>query len=126
MFTLKEVSEKSGLSEHTLRYYADLGLIPTERSSGNHRIFNDESMSIINVILCLRNGGMSLKMIKEYIELCKKDDSLENLEKRYNIILEQREISKKKLEEAQKCADFMEFKVKYYEDLLRKKLKDEK
>lgn len=124
MYTLKEVSEMTGLTEHTLRYYTDLDLIPTERSVGNHRMFNDESMNWLKIIMCLRHGGMSLKMIKEYCELCMQEQTRENLEKRYNIILEQRDIANQKLAEAKECADFMEYKVKYYENILSGKVAD--
>ena len=33
------------VTEHTLRFYADRGLLPCQRDSGNRRVFNEESVN---------------------------------------------------------------------------------
>ncbi|MCQ9288094.1 MerR family DNA-binding transcriptional regulator [Staphylococcus gallinarum] len=45
MYTIKEASKILGLTEHTLRYYTDKGLISSLiRDENNKRLFNDASL----------------------------------------------------------------------------------
>lgn len=41
-YTMKQMAAIFDVTEHTLRYYTDLGLLPCERDSGNRRMFNEE------------------------------------------------------------------------------------
>lgn len=50
-YTLQEVVERSGLSEHTLRYYERIGLleqIERDQSSG-HRRYTAQDLSLIHI-----------------------------------------------------------------------------
>ena len=45
MYTIQEVSEKTGLTAHTLRYYEKEGLLTgVERSQGGFRQYSDEDL----------------------------------------------------------------------------------
>ncbi len=69
-FTLQEVVNRSGLSEHTLRYYERIGLIDEvdrDRSSG-HRRYTEEDLHIIEALACLRATGMSIEDMRKYRE----------------------------------------------------------
>ena len=37
--------ELFGVTEHTLRFYTDKGLLPCGRDGGNRRVFNEESVN---------------------------------------------------------------------------------
>ena len=37
-YTIKQMAEMFGVTEHTLRFYTDKGLLPCERDGGNRRI----------------------------------------------------------------------------------------
>lgn len=117
-YTIKQFSEMFNTTEHTLRYYTDMGLLPCERDGGNRRVFNDESINWMQGITCLKGCGASIEDIKEYCELCKLPESEDTLKARYAIILRSREQSYKRLEEAKKTVEYMEHKVKHYEDIL--------
>jgi DNA-binding transcriptional MerR regulator len=72
-FTLQEVVERSGLSEHTLRYYERIGLldqIHRDRSSG-HRRYTAQDLQVVEVMACLRATGMSIDNMRKFIELGK-------------------------------------------------------
>ena len=105
-------------TEHTLRYYTDMGLLPCERDGSNRRVFNDESINWMQGITCLKGCGASIEDIKEYCELCKLPESKDTLKARYAIILRSREQSYERLEEAKKTVEYMEHKAKHYEDIL--------
>ncbi|MEN9205707.1 MAG: heavy metal-responsive transcriptional regulator [Thermostichales cyanobacterium DRC_bins_46] len=59
-----EVAAQSGLPVKTIRYYADLGLIPTQgRTEGGFRIFAPEVLQRLAFIRRAQSLGMSLEEI---------------------------------------------------------------
>ncbi|GAA4669084.1 MerR family transcriptional regulator [Amycolatopsis dongchuanensis] len=67
--TIQEVSRRSGLSEPTLRYYERIGLIgPVRRDpSSGHRRYDPELVETIVALSCLRDTGMSVRDLREYL-----------------------------------------------------------
>lgn len=124
-YTVKEFAEMFHTTEHTVRYYTDIGLLPCERDDGNHRIFDESAANWMRGISCLKNCGMPVKDIKKYCELCQMEESEENLLARYHIIIKQRDAAHKKVAEAQATADYMDFKVKHYEEILSGRIPDD-
>lgn len=117
-YTLKQFAEMFHVTEHTVRYYTDINILPCERDKGNRRIFNEESVNWMQGISCLKGCGASIDDIKEYCRLCKLPESRENLEARYQIILRQREQAYKRIDEAKATASYMDDKVQHYEKIL--------
>ena len=75
-YSIQEVSEKTGLSAHTLRYYEKEGLLPgVERSSSGFRRYSDADLELLGGICCLKNTGMSLREIARFMQLTKEGDS---------------------------------------------------
>ena len=106
-YTMKQMAAMFDVTEHTLRYYTDLGLLPCERDSGNRRMFNEESVNWMQGIQCLKGCGASIENIKEYCRLRLLEESQENLQARYAIILKQRNEAYKRVEEAKATAKWM-------------------
>ena len=117
-YTIKEMAERFGITEHTLRFYTDKGLLPCQRDGGNRRVFNEESVNWMQGIQCLKGCGASLEDIQTYCRLCLLEESEENLRARYAIILKQREEAYKRVEEAKATAKYMDGKVAHYEAIL--------
>jgi MerR family copper efflux transcriptional regulator len=67
-FTIQDVSRRSGLSEPTLRYYEDVGLIgPIDRdASSGHRRYRSEDVDTLQVLACLRAMGMGIDDMRTY------------------------------------------------------------
>ena len=118
-YTMKQMAAMFDVTEHTLRYYTDLGLLPCERDSGNRRMFNEESVNWMQGIQCLKGCGASIENIKEYCRLCLLEESQENLQARYVIILKQRNETYKRVEEAKATAKYMDDKVAHYDPIVR-------
>ena len=118
IYTLKQFAEMFNTTEHTIRYYTDINLLPCQRDKGNRRIFNDESVNWMQGIACLKGCGASIEDIKEYCELCRLPESKETLYARYQIILRQREQAYKRVEDAKATAAYMDEKVQHYEQIL--------
>ena len=113
-YTIKQMAQMFDVTEHTLRYYTDQGLLPCERDGGNRRVFNEESINWMQGIKCLKGCGASIEDIREYCRLCLLPEAEENLRARYAIILKQREEAYKKVEEAKRTAEYMDNKVSHY------------
>lgn len=71
---------------------------------------------------CLR---ASIEDIKEYCRLCRLEENQENLTARYKILLKQRDESYKRLEEAKATVEYMNYKMKHYEDILARLIPDD-
>lgn len=118
IYTLKQFARMFQTTEHTIRYYTDINLLPCERDKGNCRIFNEESINWMQGIVCLKGCGASIEDIKEYCELCRLPESKKSLLARYQIILRQREQAYKRMEEAKTTVAYMDEKVSHYEKIL--------
>ncbi len=124
-YTIKQFAKKFNTTEHTIRYYTDIQLLPCRRDERNRRIFDEESVNWMQGITYLKKCGAPLKDIKRYCHLCRLEGSEENLRARYQIILDQRDKAHKKAAEANATAAFMDQKVKHYEDILSGRIPDD-
>ena len=125
IYTLKQFVEMFHTTEHTIRYYTDIHLLPCRRDQGNRRIFNEESVNWMQGIVCLKGCGASIEDIKEYCDLCRLPESREALYARYQIILRQRERAYQRIEEAKATAAYMDEKVQHYEQILSGRIPDD-
>ncbi len=124
-YTIRQMAEMFGVTEHTLRYYTDLGLLPCERDGGNRRMFNEESVNWMQGIKCLKGCGASIGDIQDYCRLCLMEESEENLRARYQIIVKQRAEAYRRVAEAQATAKYMDEKVAHYEAILAGQVPDD-
>ena len=76
-------------------------------------------------ITCLKNCGMPVKEIKRYCDLCQLEESAENLLARYHIIAAQQKEAHKKVAEAIATAEYMDHKLKHYEEILEGRIPDD-
>lgn len=117
MYTVKKVSEISGISTHTIRFYDNEGLFPfVHRDKNNVRLFSDNNLEWINMVHCLKETGMSISDIRKYIDLCNQGDS--TAEERYAIILKQKEKAEQEVIKMQKRVDILNKKIDFYKILV--------
>jgi len=66
--TIQEVSRRSGLSEPTLRYYEEVGLVgPVDRDErSGHRRYDDGDLDVLQALACLRALGMGIEDMRTY------------------------------------------------------------
>ena len=77
MYSIQEVSNKTGLTAHTLRYYEKEGLISgVERSQGGFRQYSDEDLEWLGLICCLKNTGMPLQEIARFVRMASFSSSI--------------------------------------------------
>lgn len=111
---IAEVSEKYNLSADTLRYYERVGLIPAvHRNESGIRDYNEIDLRRVEFIKCMRNAGLPVEVLIEYIALFQQGDH--TIEARKEILREQREILAAKLAEMKTTLDLLDNKIRRYE-----------
>ena len=117
-YTIRQVCEKTGLSAHTLRYYEREGLLPEiSRTGGGIRRYSEEDVECLSLICCLKNTGMPLQEIGEFVHLTQQGD--QTLKERCRLLLKHRETVLKRMEEMQKHLDKVTGKITYFSEKLK-------
>lgn len=122
IYSMKETCKLTELTYDTLKFYCNKGLIPyVKRDKNNYRIFDDNDIAWINSLSCLKNCGMTIKEMQEYLDLCLKGE--QTIPKRQEILelkLEQLENKKKEIQES---INYIHWKQGFYKDVLSGKTK---
>jgi len=115
-YTIKQVSEKTGLSIYTLRYYDKEGLLPLiKRSKSGIRKFSDNDIEWLGLICCLKNSGMSICQIKEFMNLCLKGN--ETVETRKEILLKHKEYILNQMIQLECSLNTINYKIDHYKEI---------
>lgn len=113
--TIAEVSEKCEISADTLRYYEKIGLLPPiKRNSRGNREYTETDCKWINFIKCMRNAGLSIENLIEYVTLFQQGN--ETSAQRKELLIDQRERLVIKIEELQNMLTYLNHKIDSYEN----------
>ena len=115
-YTISEAAEKTGLPPSTIRYYDKEGLLPNIKRKNGIRVFEDMDLRLMGLLTCLKNTGMPIKRIRDYVELTSKGD--DTLQERYEIIKAQRQFVLDQIEQLQYYLEELDFKDWYYNKAL--------
>lgn len=114
LYTVKEVSQKTGLSPYTIRYYLREGLFPSiERDSNGTRLFNKTNIESLYIIECMKRCGMTISEIRQYMEWLLEGD--QNINQCLNLFIEKQHVLEKEMKRLQECIDAVKYKVWYYQ-----------
>ncbi|MCK6627974.1 MAG: MerR family transcriptional regulator [Anaerolineae bacterium] len=120
---IMEVSELSGLSSDTLRYYERIGLIPpVNRNGSGIRNYSEVDLKRVDFIKCMRRAGLPIEVLLEYFKLSEQGD--QTIEARKAILKEQRALLTTKIAEMQKTLDLLDYKINLYENIVLKTEKE--
>ena len=123
MYKVKEIPALLSMSEHTVRYYTDIGLVPSiKRDKNGNRLFDEQSKNWLIGIKNLRMAGMSIQAVKDYVNLCLEGES--TLERRYEIILEQKQRLEEQLKELNQSYQYIKNKINWYLDIMNHRIPD--
>lgn len=113
-FTLQEVVQRSGLSEHTLRYYERIGLLDRVKrdSSSGHRRYTAEDVQNIEALACLRTTGMSIDDMRKYFALLK--DGRAAADQQLALFEGQKKALEQELAQKQEHLRYLEQKVAFW------------
>lgn len=111
-YTIGQVAKLTGLSISTIRYYDKEGLLNGINRKSGIRSFNDKDLNTIRVIECLKNSGMLIKEIRDFMKLCEEGDS--SLNERYNFFLDQENKVQDQIKSLNQTLKLIKFKQWYY------------
>ena len=124
MRTVKQVAELTGISCRTLQYYDEIGVFkPTEVTDSGYRLYDDESLKILQQVLFFKELDFPLKDIKE-IMANPKFDILKAFKKQKELIRVKRDRLDgllgllEKLEKGEPVMSFKEFDMSEYLQVL--------
>ena len=117
MFTMKQTCEQTQLSYETLKFYCNQGLVPNvKRDKNNHRIFDKKDIAWINSLNCLKNCGMSINEMKEYLALCLQGET--TIPERKSILKQKRSSLLVQQQQIQDAINYIDWKQGFYDDVL--------
>ncbi len=129
-----QVAERTGLTQRTLRFYEEKGLLnPPTRMEGGFRLYSEEDIQRIEHVVQLKqNLGFSLADIKEMIEAeeaisalraqykeLSSGQKLESLERAVEVIASQMVLTEKKIEQLNNMRSFWQQKLDRYSQRIK-------
>lgn len=112
--TIKQVSERYGISQDTLRYYEKAGLIPeVTRTAGGIRDYQQEDLGWLELALCMRSAGLPVNVIVEYRKLFQQGDS--TIPQRLRLLTDQREELLEMKSQIEQTLERLNYKISVYE-----------
>ena len=115
--TIKEVCERFDLTADTLRYYERAGAIPqVSRTAGGQRFYAEEDLEWVHNAVCMRNAGMSVEAIAEYVRLYRLGD--DTLAERRELLCRERERLRARMNELEGALRLLDYKISRYEAAL--------
>lgn len=116
-FTIQEVTQATGLSAHTLRYYERIGLIhPIERGENTRRRYTQDDIGWIDFLLKLRAIGMSIRDMQRYAELQRQGD--ETLPERLEMLRSLRDNLEAHIGELNEHLKLIHYKIDVYQKIV--------
>lgn len=117
MYTMKEACAQTGLSYETLKFYCNQGLVPNvRRDAQNRRVFSESDIAWIRSLECLKNCGMGIREMQEYISLCLEGQS--SIPRRKEILERKRRELEQELSRIRESIAYIDRKQNFYDDVL--------
>lgn len=116
--TIREVSEKYGISQDTLRYYERIGMIPeVTRTASGIRNYQPEDLGWVKLAICMRGAGLPVEALIEYVKLCQKGDA--TIPARLQLLQEQKVHLKEQKQQLEAAMDKLDYKISRYEEAVK-------
>ena len=114
---IKKVSEVTGISADTIRYYERIGLMQrVTRNQSGIRDFTEREIGLLEFVRCFRKAGVSVEALIDYVALLEEGEGTE--EARLAILKEQAEKLDARLAELQAARERLAYKIDNYQELI--------
>ena len=116
--TIREVCKKYNITADTLRYYEKVGVIPSvKRSKGGIREYDGEAAGWVENAICMRNAGVSVEMLIEYVRLFQEGDG--TLQARKELLEAARAGVEARIEKYRDTLKRLDYKISRYEEAVK-------
>jgi len=111
-WTTRQAAEKTGLTQHTLRWYERIGLLDrVDRTADGRRRFSDADLDWLLLLGRLRATGMPVRDMLRYAELVR---SGAGEQERMDLLRRHRERVRQALLDQQECLSLLDAKIENY------------
>jgi len=108
-----EMSEATGVSIDTLRYYEKEGLLrAVTRAASGHRRYSHDDVLWVQVLRCLRDTGMTIQDLRHYCELGEQGSKTEP--ERYALLEAHRDLVRQQMADLEKSLMLIDHKMTFY------------
>ncbi len=108
-----EMSERTGVSIDTLRYYEREGLVQNvTRAENGHRRYSENDVLWIGVLRCLRATGMTMEQLRHYCELGAQ--GVTTIPERRQLLTDHRAVVEQQVAELNEALALIDHKLEYY------------
>lgn len=112
-YTVKMVAERTSLSPYVLRYYEKEGLLPhIKRTKSGIRHYSDADLEWLGLVCCLKNTGMSIKQIRDFVNLSLQGP--QSLKERCELLLAHKKEVETHIEEMNRHLEKVSCKIAYF------------
>jgi len=122
--SIGQVSERTGLSVHALRFYEREGLLaqPVQREGNGRRVYSEDDIEWLAICTSLRASGMPLTAIRRYAELVRQGPG--NEAERLELLREHQEYISSRIRQLTKAKAMIRYKVMVYQEHLDRGMAD--
>lgn len=114
---IAEVSKRYGVSTDTLRYYERIGLLRhVPRNKSGIRDYDEASCNAVEFVKCMRDAGMSIESLVEYMELLEQGD--ETTAARKELLLRQGDEIRERIAGLERALARLEYKIEHYDEVM--------
>lgn len=115
-YSIKQVSERLQLPISTLRYYDKEGLMPLlKRTEYGTRKFSEMDIYWLELVCCLKNSGMPIEEVKEFMMLCLNGSS--TCEQRRELLEQHKENIEQKMDTLNRSLGMINYKLAHYNEI---------
>lgn len=109
---IAEVSKRYGVSTDTLRYYERIGLLRhVPRNKSGIRDYDEASCNAVEFVKCMRDAGMSIESLVEYMELLEQGDET-------TAALRQGDEIRERIAGLERALARLEYKIEHYDEVM--------
>jgi len=113
--TIQQVSQRSGLTQDTLRYYERAGLIPpVTRTAGGKRDYTEMDLKWVELASCMRSAGLPVEAIAKYVQLFQAGS--ETIPARLKLLREQHDRLQEQRQHIDRTLERLAYKIELYEE----------
>lgn len=112
-YSIRAFADIFGLTPATVRYYESLGLISPQRSVNQRRFYTEKDVDWMRFILHLKNTGMSMEQLQQYVLLRNQGDI--TIAERLELLLQTRDDFLQQQAKLQKHLQILNDKIEWYQ-----------
>lgn len=113
-YTISEIAKMFDLPSSTLRYYEELGILPTvERTQSGQRIYTQCHIDRLGAICCFKRTGMSMSKLQTFFHY--EENQNEHMDDMLQLLVQQEQEMEERLSQYRQDLQHVKTKVRFYQ-----------